>query len=88
MAAKLIDKLYDANLLTDDEDVILSDGFDDAIIGVTATNPKRVVYDYYKSIDLIMKSENDVDIDDAVEWLDEHTSFDLGAATPIFIKKL
>ena len=84
----IIDKLYNQNLLKDDEEVLLSDGFDQAIIGVTANSPKKIIYDYYKAIDIIMKSDKTIEIDECMEWLDEHMSCNLGEQTPIFIKKL
>ena len=43
----IIDKLYDRGLLSDDDQLMLSNGFDEAIIGITAKSPKRVIYDYY-----------------------------------------
>ena len=84
----LVDKLYQTGLLEDDEQLLLSNGFDDAIIGITATAPKRVVYNYYKAIDLIMREDSDMDLDEVVAWLDEHMSFDMGDQTPIFLKLL
>ena len=32
---KMIDDLYDRNLLNDDEEIILSDGFEEALIGLS-----------------------------------------------------
>jgi len=84
----LFDKLYSSNLLLDEETVLLSEGFEKAIIGVTASIPKAVVYDYYKALDILMQSDNNIDIDDAIDWLEDHIENDLGSQTPIFIKKL
>jgi hypothetical protein len=85
---KIVQKLYEQGFLEDHEEILISNGFEDAIIGVTTVSPKSIVYDYYKAIDLIMKEDSDIDLDEAVDWLDDHTSVDLGKSTPIFIKLL
>lgn len=82
----IIDKLYDRGLLSDDDQLMLSNGFDEAIIGITAKSPKRVIYDYYKAVDLIMKEQIDMELDEVIEWIDDHISYDIGEQTPIFIK--
>jgi hypothetical protein len=82
----IIDKLYDRGLLDENDQLLLSDGFDQAIIGITAKKPKRVIYDYYKAVDLIMKEDGDIDLDEVIEWIDDHISYDIGEQTPIFIK--
>jgi len=82
----IIDKLYDRGLLDENDQLLLSDGFDQAIIGITAKNPKRVIYDYYKAVDLIMKEQIDMELDEVIEWIDDHISYDIGEQTPIFIK--
>lgn len=84
----LIDKLYERGFLNDDDQLMLSNGFDDAIIGITAEYPKRVIYDYYKAVDVIMREDGDMDLDEVIEWIDEHISYDLGDQTPIFIKSI
>lgn len=84
----LVDQLYDLGLLEDNEQLLLSNGFEDAIVGVTANRPKKVIYDYYKAIDAIMRQEEGIDIEDAMEWLEEHMAMDVGEQTPIFIKRL
>lgn len=82
----LIDKLYDLGFMNDDEQLLLSNGFDDAILGITAIYPKRIIYDYYKAVDIVMKEDGDMDLDEVIEWLEDHISHDLGDQTPIFIK--
>lgn len=80
--------LYEKGLLEDNEEVLLSNGFDSAILGVTASEPKAVIYDYYRCIDIVMKTEPDLELEDVIEWLHEHMSVELGKQTPIFIKRL
>ena len=82
----IIDKLYDRGLLADDDQLMLSNGFDDAVIGISANNPKRVIYDYYKAVDIIMKEDGDMELEEVIEWIDDHISHDMGEQTPIFIK--
>jgi len=84
----LIDKLYDLGVMDDNDQLMLSNGFDDAIIGITAIHPKRVIYDYYKAVDILMSEDGDMDLDEVIEWLEDHISHDLGEQTPIFIKAI
>ncbi len=87
----LIDTLYDREFLSDDEEIILSDGFEDALIGVSAGQPKIAVYDFWKALDCIMKFEPDTDFDDALEWLEAFANQKIPNAenvTPIFVKTL
>ena len=44
--AELINSLYDRALLQDNEEIVLSDGFEDALIGISASEPKVAVYDF------------------------------------------
>ena len=45
----LVEMLYERSLLNDDEEIILSDGFESALIGITA-GEKIAVYDFWKAI--------------------------------------
>jgi len=87
----LIDSLYERMLLDDDEEIVLSDGFEEALIGVSASEPKIAIYDFWKAIDCIMKSNENLDFDQALEWLDDFANAKietLEQLTPIFVKTL
>lgn len=89
--AELINSLYDRSFLTDDEEIILSDGFEKALIGISASEPKVAVYDFWKAIDCVMISEPDMNFDEALEWLEEFVKMKIETVeelTPIFIKTI
>ena len=73
----------------EDEDTLLIFGFQDAYVGVTASPPFRIVYDYWKCLNcLIIDDEfsEALEFDEAVEYLDEFIEKDLGENSPLFIK--
>ena len=87
----LVDSLYERKLLKDNEEIVLSDGFDAALIGVSSSEPKIAIYDFWKALDCIIKKNPDLDFNDALEWLDDFTSLKIENAeslTPIFVKTL
>tara|TARA_R110001606_G_scaffold71061_1_gene162540 strand:- start:871 stop:1137 length:267 start_codon:yes stop_codon:yes gene_type:complete len=84
---QIIDKIINKDSFNEDEIVVLADGFENAFLGVTITKPKRVIYDYWKCLDCIIKKE-DLDFDDAQDFLDEFVLEDLGKNTPIYIEQL
>lgn len=89
--AELINSLYDRSFLMDDEEIILSDGFEKALIGISASEPKVAVYDFWKAIDCVMISEPDMNFDEALEWLEEFVKMKIETVeelTPIFIKTI
>ena len=88
-----ISNIYDSGCVWDDEQLTISKGFEDAIIGVSASKPRQVIYDYYKCVEVVMKipgvySKGEMDLDKAMEWVDDLTKIDAGDQTPIFIKKI
>jgi len=85
---ELVNNLYETGLLKDEDSIVLSEGFEEAVIGITANEPKRCVYDYHKAAAILMEQEEDLTIDEACEWLDEHISYIIGEQTPVFIKRL
>ena len=88
---ELINLLYDRSFLLDDEEIILSDGFEDALIGISACEPKVAIYDFWKAIDCVMKTEPDLCFDEALEWLEEFETLKIERSeelTPIFIKTI
>ena len=89
--AELINSLYDRALLHDNEQIVLSDGFEDALIGISASEPKVAVYDFWKAIDCILKADPKLDFDEALEWLEEFVTMKIETEeqlTPIFIKTI
>ena len=80
---KLVDEFVD-NL--GDEETLVADGFDAAIIGITESCDPVVVYDWDKCIEILRK---DMSEEDALE----HMAFNVtgayvGPRTPIFIRLL
>jgi len=89
--AELINSLYDRALLEDNEEIILSDGFESALIGISASEPKVAIYDYWKAIDCVMKAEPDLNFDESLEWLEEFVTLKVEQVeelTPIFMKSI
>lgn len=69
------------------EEALLADGFDDAVIGMDTHG--RVVYDYDKCVDILIGEGEDMEYIDAIEHMDYNvTGAYVGEYTPIFIKKL
>ena len=95
MKEYLVEELYERGFIPYDETIVLAEGFEDAMIGISTTNPKRAVYSYWKCLDCLIKSKvnNQVfDFDAALEWLDDYieetNNSDINSFTPIFIKTL
>jgi len=88
---KMIDDLYDRNLLNDDEEIILSDGFEQAFIGISAGRNKIAIYDFWKALDCLLKEDDTLEFNEALEWLEDYTKEkikNIEELTPIFIKTL
>tara|TARA_R110002153_G_scaffold266089_5_gene429154 strand:- start:283 stop:561 length:279 start_codon:yes stop_codon:yes gene_type:complete len=86
----LVEMLYERSFLNDDEEIILSDGFESALIGITA-GEKIAVYDFWKAIDCLLKADENLSFDEALEWLEDYSFEKISHAeqlTPIFIKTL
>jgi hypothetical protein len=70
------------------EDALLADGFEDAILGVAVrcSKPALVVYDIEKCVEILMRGDDGMDYDEAMEFLEFNT---LGAwageGTPLFL---
>jgi|TARA_R110001606_G_scaffold355358_2_gene506312 hypothetical protein len=87
----LIDSLYEKQLLNDNEEIILSDGFETALIGVSTSEPKIAIYDFWKALDCVIKAEPNLDFNEALEWLEEFSQLKIinsESLTPIFVKTL
>jgi hypothetical protein len=75
------------NLLGEDENVILADGFEDAFIGIGRQFGKPIaIYDRYKCIDILKK---DMSEEEAEEYFQFNTEGAwVGEQTPIFLEFL
>ena len=88
---ELINSLYDRSFLLDDEEIILSDGFENALIGISASEPKVAIYDFWKAIDCVLVADKEMNFDEALEWLEEFVTMKIETVeelTPIFIKTI
>lgn len=91
----LVEELYERGLIQYDESIVLAEGFEDAMIGISTTVPRRAVYNYWKCLDCLIKAKvNDrvFEFDAALEWLDDYivetNNSDIKSYTPIFIKTI
>jgi hypothetical protein len=68
-----------------DEELLLANGFEEAIIGVThGYSSNKIIYDYDKCIEILMR---DMSEEDALEHMGFNvTGAYVGDHTPIFIK--
>ena len=70
---KILSNLYERKYLSEDETLVLAEGFDDAIIGITTCFPKKVVYNYWECINILLKigdEETQLDFDNSMVYLD------------------
>ena len=90
---KLLSNLYERKYLSEDETLVLAEGFDDAIIGITTCFPKKVVYNYWECINILLKigdEETQLDFDNSMVYLDEYIKeiSTIKDFAPIFIKMI
>jgi len=88
---ELIDSLYERMFLNDDEQIVLSDGFELDLIGISAAEPKVAIYDFWKALDVVMKEAPELGFDKALEWLEEFVKIKIEnseSITQIFVKTL
>jgi len=90
---KLLSNLYERKYLNEDETLVLAEGFDDAIIGITTCFPKKVVYNYWECINILLKigdEETQLDFDNSMIYLDEYIKeiSTIKDFAPIFIKMI
>lgn len=86
----ILEELYKREYIGSNENIVLADGFENAIIGVSDTVPKKLIYDYWVCLDILIKSDMDLDFDTALEWLDAFSLINSkkGKRFPIFVKTL
>ena len=90
---KLLSNLYERKYLSEDETLVLAEGFDDAIIGITTIYPKKVIYNYWECINILLKigdEETQLDFDSSLVYLDEYIKeiSTIEDFAPIFIKTI
>jgi|TARA_R110002167_G_scaffold186202_2_gene387224 hypothetical protein len=90
---KILSNLYERKYLSEDETLVLAEGFDDAIIGITTCFPKKVVYNYWECINILLKigdEETQLDFDNSMVYLDEYIKeiSTIKDFAPIFIKMI
>ena len=90
---KILSNLYERKYLSEDETLVLAEGFDDAIIGITTCFPKNVVYNYWECINILLKigdEETQLDFDNSMVYLDEYIKeiSTIKDFAPIFIKMI
>jgi hypothetical protein len=80
--------LFEANLLAEDETVLLADGFEEALVGIGRqfTKPPFAIYDRDKCIEILSR-------DMSHEEAEEHFQFNVegawvGDQTPVFLQKI
>lgn len=68
-----------------DNECLLADGFDDAIIGMTFGSVAKTVYSVYKCLEILTKDE-EMTMEDAVEHFEYNVAGSyVGEKTPIFV---
>ena len=90
---KILSNLYERKYLSEDETLVLAEGFDYAIIGITTCFPKKVVYNYWECINILLKigdEETQLDFDTSMVYLDEYIKeiSTIKDFAPIFIKMI
>jgi hypothetical protein len=69
-----------------DEEFLIADGFDDAIIGVDENN-SRIVYDIDEVINILIMEG--MDVNEAIEFYEYNISGAyVGEKTPVFMRKI
>ena len=83
---EIIDQLLTRKLFGESETLVLTDGLEEAFMGVTATTPTKAIYDYWKCLDIIIKSEETMNFNEALDYLEKLSKEDVGEHSPIYIK--
>ena len=84
---QLLEELVERDLITFNKRTIFISGFENAVVGVTATKPERVIYDYWKCLDYLVRQEKH-NFNDAYDFLEDLVNIDLGSCSPIYLKQL
>jgi hypothetical protein len=69
-----------------DAEILVADDLDDAVLGITLTEPRRLIYDYARVIDILVAKG--LDREEAEEFADFNiTDAYVGPQTPIFVSR-
>jgi len=72
-------------LALEENECLLADGFEDALIGITEGMNSVAVYDYESCVHIL--TEQDMSYDEAVEYMDFNvTGAYVGEKTPVFVR--
>lgn len=72
-------------MIGEDDEVLLANGYADAFLGITDLEPKRAVYDKTKMVEIVM-TEDKCSHSEALEWLEFNTwCAYVGENTPLYI---
>jgi len=85
---EIIEQLVTRELFGKSETLVLTDGLEDAFLGVTATAPTKAIYDFWKCLDIIIKSDDSMNFNEALDYLENLTNEDVGEHSPLYIKLL
>ena len=71
--------------LLEDEECLVADGFDRAVIGITFGSEAKTVYSVRKIIDVLV-NEEDMSVEDAIEHFEYNIAGSyMGEKTPIYV---
>ena len=72
-------------LALEENECLLADGFEDALIGITEGMNSVAVYDYDSCVHIL--TQQDMSYDEAVEYMDFNvTGAYVGEKTPVFVR--
>ncbi len=85
---EIIEQLVTRKLFGESETLVLTDGLEEAFIGVTATMPTKAIYSFWKCLDIIIKSDDSMNYNEALDYLEKLTNEDVGDHSPLYIKMI
>jgi len=83
---EIIEQLVTRNLFGESETLVLTDGLEEAFIGVTATTPTKAIYSFWKCLDIILNADDTMDFNEALDYLEKLSKEDVGEHSPLYIK--
>lgn len=82
MSQSKLDKILE---VYDNEEILLADGFDEAVVGIEP-NTLRLIYSIPRMVDILVEQDGISD-EDAIEYLEFNTfNAYVGEKTPIYIE--
>lgn len=80
--------IIENELINEEDEVLLANGYADAFIGITDLQPKKAVYDKNKMVEIVMV-EDSCSYSEAIEWLEFNTwNAYVGDSTPLYINTI